>query len=47
MVRLGPRDFGDPAWLAALARAGGLDEETFRAKFGRFANAWSDPIKTP
>jgi 6-phosphofructokinase 1 len=47
MVRLGPRDFGDPAWVAALARAGGLDEETFRAKFGRFANAWSDPIKTP
>jgi ATP-dependent phosphofructokinase / diphosphate-dependent phosphofructokinase len=46
MVRLGPRDFTDPAWLAALARAGGLDEDTFRARFGRFATVWSEEIKT-
>jgi 6-phosphofructokinase 1 len=38
MVRLGPRDFADPAWVAALAQAGGLDEDAFRARFGRFAN---------
>jgi 6-phosphofructokinase 1 len=37
MVRLGPRDFADPAWVAALARAAGLDEDTFRARFGRYA----------
>jgi 6-phosphofructokinase 1 len=39
MVRLGPRDFTDPTWVAALAKAGGLDELAFRARFGRFANA--------
>ena len=37
MVRLGPRDFTDAAWVAALARAAGLDEDAFRARFGRFA----------
>ena len=39
MVRLGPRDFTDAAWAAALARAGGLDEDAFRNRFGRFARA--------
>jgi hypothetical protein len=38
-VRLGPRDFTDPAWVAALAAAAGLDEGAFRARFGRFADA--------
>jgi len=38
MVRLGPRDFTDPSWVAALAKAAGLDEDTFRTRFGRFAN---------
>jgi ATP-dependent phosphofructokinase / diphosphate-dependent phosphofructokinase len=37
MVRLGPRDFTDPAWLSALAKAAGLDEDAFRARFERFA----------
>ena len=37
MVRLGPRDFIDSNWVATLARAGGLGEETFRKRFGRFA----------
>jgi 6-phosphofructokinase 1 len=37
MVRLGPHDFTDTAWAAALARAAGLDEDTFRNRFGRFA----------
>jgi ATP-dependent phosphofructokinase / diphosphate-dependent phosphofructokinase len=39
MVRLGPRDFTDAAWAAALARAAGLDEDAFRNRFGRFARA--------
>ncbi len=39
MVRLGPRDFTDAAWVAALARAAGLDEDAFRTRFGRFARA--------
>jgi 6-phosphofructokinase 1 len=39
MVRLGPRDFADPAWTARLAQAAGLDEETFRQRFRRFADA--------
>jgi 6-phosphofructokinase 1 len=39
MVRLRPRDFGDPLWVAALAKAGGLDAEAFHARFGRFAHA--------
>jgi 6-phosphofructokinase 1 len=38
MVRLGPRDFTDVAWVAALGKAAGLDENGFRARFGRFAN---------
>jgi 6-phosphofructokinase 1 len=38
MVRLGRRDFVDPAWVAALARAGGLEQDAFRARFGRFAS---------
>ena len=37
MVRLGPRDFADEAWVAALAKAAGLGEDAFRAQFGRFA----------
>jgi 6-phosphofructokinase 1 len=37
MLRLGPRDFVDPAWVAELSRAAGLEEEAFRARFGRFA----------
>jgi 6-phosphofructokinase 1 len=39
MVRLGPRDFTDPAWVKSLAQAAGLDDDGFRARFGRFANA--------
>jgi ATP-dependent phosphofructokinase / diphosphate-dependent phosphofructokinase len=39
MVRLGPRDFTDPAWVTALAQAAGLDDDGLRARFGRFANA--------
>jgi 6-phosphofructokinase 1 len=39
MVRLGPRDFVDAAWVAVLAKAAGLDEGAFRARFGRFAGA--------
>jgi ATP-dependent phosphofructokinase / diphosphate-dependent phosphofructokinase len=39
MVRLGPRDFTDAKWVAALAGAAGLDEDAFRARFGRFAQA--------
>jgi 6-phosphofructokinase 1 len=39
MVRLGPRDFTDAAWVATLARAAGLGEDAFRARFRRFADA--------
>jgi 6-phosphofructokinase 1 len=39
MVRLGARDFIDPAWTAALARAAGLDDAAFRSRFERFAQA--------
>jgi ATP-dependent phosphofructokinase / diphosphate-dependent phosphofructokinase len=39
MVRLGPRDFADPGWTAQLATAAGLDEESFRSRFRRFAEA--------
>ena len=39
MVRLGPRDFADPAWVTALAKAAGLDDDTFRARFGRWASS--------
>jgi 6-phosphofructokinase 1 len=38
MVRLGPRDFADGAWLAELARAGGLSEQDFRLRFGKYAS---------
>jgi hypothetical protein len=38
MVRLGPADFADPAWTAALARAAGLDDAAFRARFESFAS---------
>ncbi len=38
MVRLGPRDFTDPARVASLARAAGLSEGEFRARFGQFAH---------
>lgn len=38
MVRLGPRDFTDAAWVGVLASAAGLDEDAFRARFGRFAH---------
>lgn len=37
MVRLGPRDFADEKWLTSLAKAGGLSEPDFRARFSRFA----------
>jgi 6-phosphofructokinase 1 len=36
MVRLGPQDFEDPARVAALAKAAGLDEAAFRVRFGKF-----------
>ena len=35
MVRLGPRDFTDEAWVAALAQAGGFSVEAFRDHFAR------------
>ncbi len=37
MIRLGPEDFPDPAWLARLAAAGGYAPAEFTRKFGRFA----------
>ena len=39
MVRLGPRDFTNAAWVATLSQAAGLGEDAFRARFGRFAHA--------
>jgi 6-phosphofructokinase len=39
MVRLGPRDFTNATWVAALSQAAGLAEDTFLARFGRFAHA--------
>jgi 6-phosphofructokinase len=45
MVRIGSGDFDDPAWVAVLAQAGGLDERRFREKFGRFAQPWLDHFK--
>jgi 6-phosphofructokinase 1 len=39
MVRIGPDDFKDAARVLALAQAAGLDEDAFRARFGRFAHA--------
>jgi 6-phosphofructokinase 1 len=38
MVRIGPDDFTDAARVLALAQAAGLDEDAFRARFGRFAH---------
>ena len=35
MVRLGPRDFADEAWVATLAQAGGLSPDAFRTHFAR------------
>jgi len=35
MVRLGPRDFADEAWVATLAQAGGLSKDAFRSHFER------------
>ena len=35
MVRLGPRDFADEAWVAALAQAGGFSADAFRTHFER------------
>jgi hypothetical protein len=43
MVRLGPRDFVDPAWVARLATAAGLDEPRFRTRFQRFATEHLQP----
>jgi 6-phosphofructokinase len=37
MVRLGPRDFEDPAWVARLAEAGKLSVDEFHARFGKLA----------
>ncbi|HKP84725.1 MAG TPA: 6-phosphofructokinase [Blastocatellia bacterium] len=37
MVRLGPKDFADPAWVEKLAEAAGLSVEDFMARFGKFA----------
>jgi hypothetical protein len=45
MVRLGPRDFTDAAWVTTLAQAAGLDEGAFRARFGRFADTGSEELK--
>ena len=42
MVRLGSRDFEDPAWVNALAKAAGLDDDAFRARFGRWASSSLD-----
>jgi ATP-dependent phosphofructokinase / diphosphate-dependent phosphofructokinase len=39
MVRLGPRDFGDSAWVTTLARAAGLNEDAFRARFEPLARS--------
>ena len=36
MVRIGPKDFRDKAWIAKLAEAGGLSESDFLARFGKF-----------
>ena len=35
MVRLGPGDFADPDWVAALAKAGGFTVEAFSSHFAR------------
>jgi hypothetical protein len=43
MVRLDARDFADPDWVAALARAGGLPVEAFLSHFERLRGAGSKP----
>ncbi len=35
MVRLGPRDFADPAWMEKLAEAGALSPAEFHERFHR------------
>ena len=35
MVRLGPRDFTDEAWVAKLARPAGFSTDAFRARFAQ------------
>jgi hypothetical protein len=37
MVRLGPKDFADEAWVARLAEAGGLSKAEFMNRFEKFA----------
>jgi hypothetical protein len=37
MVRIGPGDFADDAWVGKLATAGGFDPAGFRSHFGRVA----------
>jgi 6-phosphofructokinase 1 len=37
MVRLGPKDFADPAWLKKLVASAGMSEAEFMARFGKFA----------
>jgi len=37
MVRIGPGDFADEAWVGKLATAGGFDPAGFRSHFGRVA----------
>lgn len=39
MVRLGPKDFRDEAWLAKLAAAAGLTVPEFHSRFGKFAES--------
>ena len=38
MVRLGPKDFGDAAWIVKLAKAAGLTQDEFRARFEKFSH---------
>ncbi|MEN3332863.1 MAG: ATP-dependent phosphofructokinase / diphosphate-dependent phosphofructokinase [Blastocatellia bacterium] len=38
MVRLGPKDFTDAAWLKKLAEVARMSEADFKAKFGKFAH---------
>jgi 6-phosphofructokinase 1 len=35
MVRLGPKDLRDEAWIAKLAQEGGLSSEEFVSRFGK------------
>ncbi len=38
MVRLGPKDFSNAAWVGKLAEAAGLTSEEFTARFEKFAH---------